>query len=60
MVLRDIFKIAFTVAIWILGILCGIAVVATVAEGLIAFASTGIGAIILIFIAYKIWSGRNN
>ena len=56
----DIVKIGFTVAVWVLGIMVGLAIVATLAEGLIAFASTGIGAVILLFVAYRIYKLFNN
>ena len=53
--IEEIFKVIGRLVCWGLAIILGITVFLTVAEGLVAFASTGIGAIILVVIAWKLY-----
>lgn len=56
----EIFRFVGKLVIWGLAIILGLTVFTTLAGGIIAFASTGLGAIILILLAYKIWKDLRN
>lgn len=55
---NDIFKFVGMLVCWGLAIIVGLVVFITLAEGLIAFASTGVGAIILVAICLKLYSDK--
>lgn len=52
---NDVFRIVGLVVCWGLAILLGLIVFTTLASGLMAFASTGIGAVILTIVGWKLW-----
>lgn len=52
---NDIFSVLLKIIVWTLVATVGITIFLTIIEGLMAFASTGIGAIILLLVGYKIY-----
>lgn len=52
---NDIFRMVGMLTLLAIAIVLGCTVFITVAEGILAFASTGIGAIILLIAAYICW-----
>lgn len=52
---NDMFTVLLKIIVWTLVITVGLTVGITIIEGLMAFASTGIGAVILLLIGYKIY-----
>lgn len=50
-----IFKTVGLIVCWALAAVLGLAIFSTLAGAIVAFASTGIGAVILALIAFKIW-----
>lgn len=52
---NDVFRIVGLVVCWGLAILLGFVVFTTLASGILAFASTGFGAIILAIVGWKLW-----
>ena len=55
MVFNDVFRIVGLVVCWALAVLLGVVIFATLASTILSFASTGIGAVILALIGFKIW-----
>lgn len=53
--LDGIFKTVGLIVCWALAAVLGLAIFSTLAGAIVAFASTGIGAIILAIIGFKIW-----
>lgn len=51
----DVFRIVGLLVCWGIAIILGITIFITLAEGIIAFASTGFGAIILALVGWKLW-----
>ncbi len=53
---NEIFRTVGMVVCWGIAILLGLIVFVTLGEALIAFASTGIGAIVLLIVCLKLWN----
>jgi len=58
--IQDVFKIVGMLVIWGLALTIGLTVFATLAGAIVAFASTGIGAIILVIVVWRWWSKHKN
>ena len=53
--IRDIIRTVGLITVWCLCALIGFVVFCTIGGALVAFASTGIGALILLVVGYKIY-----
>lgn len=54
--INDIFKIVGMFVCWGIAILLGLTVFLTVAEGVIAFASTGLGTVIILIAGWRLYT----
>lgn len=52
---NDVFRIVGLIVCWGIAGVLGIVIFLTISSGIIAFASTGIGAFILALVGWKLW-----
>lgn len=52
---NDVFKMVGLIVCWGVAIILGLVIFLTLANGIIAFASTGVGAIVLALVGWKLW-----